>query len=276
MRKQISNQTTGIINSKSDFEQLVSYKIEQNLNQFEPIALGQLGDVNLQDRVDTKYLLSANHLARLLKQVKINYQVLEVERKRLQHYQTLYFDTNDFKLYLQHHNKKLNRYKVRIRKYLDSDISKLEVKFKNNKGRTIKHRKGISEIHPVLDKESIKFIAEVTSFDPLYLEPKIWNEFLRVTLVSKTQVERLTLDLNLQFYNYYRSVSLGGLVVAEVKQNHYSSESRFIQEMKAMNLRPMRFSKFCTGVNLMFADIKQNRFKGRLLKIEQLAQGGLT
>ena len=39
-----------------------------------------------------------------------------------------------------HQNKKLNRYKIRQREYLISDISFFEIKFKSNKGRTIKKR----------------------------------------------------------------------------------------------------------------------------------------
>ena len=43
-------------------------------------------------------------------------------------------------LYHDHHNGKLNRYKVRRRRYIDTDTEFLEVKLKNNKKRTIKSR----------------------------------------------------------------------------------------------------------------------------------------
>ena len=102
------------------------------------------------------------------------------------------------------------------------------------------------------------------------MEAKIWNEFLRLTLVSKSQIERLTLDINLQFYNSFRSVALGGLAVAEVKQERFSFQSTFIQEMRAIGLRPSRFSKYCAGINYLYRDIKQNRFKKRLLEVEKL------
>ena len=43
-------------------------------------------------------------------------------------YSTLYFDTNDKILYKHHHNKKGNRHKIRMRKYIDSNICFLEIK----------------------------------------------------------------------------------------------------------------------------------------------------
>ena len=64
-----------------------------------------------------------------------HYKCVEIENKRVSQYQTLYYDTKDMKLYNEHHNGHLNRYKIRHRTYVDSNLSFLEVKFKNNKGR---------------------------------------------------------------------------------------------------------------------------------------------
>ena len=46
----------------------------------------------------------------------------------------------DFDLYHRHHIGRSNRFKVRSRRYVESDLCFFEVKYRNNKGRTIKNR----------------------------------------------------------------------------------------------------------------------------------------
>ncbi len=94
--------------------------------------------VSLLRRTDTKYLLNISQLQNALEHVHDHYRVLSINKKRLNHYQTLYFDTTDFALYTQHHNGNLNRHKVRCRKYVDSNLCYLEVKFKTNKRKPSK------------------------------------------------------------------------------------------------------------------------------------------
>ena len=40
--------------------------------------------------------------------------------------------------FLDHHNRRVNRNKIRFREYVGSNLTFLEVKTKNNKGKTIK------------------------------------------------------------------------------------------------------------------------------------------
>ena len=98
---------------------------------------------------------------------------------------------------------------------------------------------------------------------------------MRMTLVSKTSVERLTLDINLQLSKDWQQVSLPFLAVAEVKQEHFSLESAFMQQMRAMNIAPQRFSKYCLGVTRLYPCIKQNQFKPRNLVIEGIMGQGV-
>ena len=58
----------------------------------------------------------------------------------IQDYRSLYYDTVDRQFFLDHHNERVNRYKVRFREYVNSGLSFLEVKCKNNKKKTIKNR----------------------------------------------------------------------------------------------------------------------------------------
>jgi hypothetical protein len=92
-------------------------------------------------------------------------------------------------------------------------------------------------------------------------------------LVSKHRPERLTLDLNLQFCNDSRTVALPGIAIAEVKQDGIDHDSDFIKQMRAMNIRPTGFSKYCIGVSMLYQHIKHNNFKPKLRLVNKLMRG---
>ena len=91
--------------------------IDEMLASFEPISLEKMDEVKLLNRMDSKFVLNAGKLQEILAQLHSSYYVLEINHIRLQRYETLYFDTPEHRLYLNHHNKHLNRFKVRSRKY---------------------------------------------------------------------------------------------------------------------------------------------------------------
>ncbi len=95
----------------------------------------------LMKRTDTKFVFPSILLPAILDNLSPTYRILEVDNNvRLQHYQTLYFDTPDFQLYQQHHNGQRDRFKLRVRSYLNSEINYLEVKKKDNHNVTRKSR----------------------------------------------------------------------------------------------------------------------------------------
>ena len=245
-------------------------EIQALIDHFEPISLPEMESVALLNRIDTKYLMNVDQFGQILAQIRHRYRVLTVDEVRLNHYQTLYFDTADFALYLRHHNGGLNRYKVRCRKYVDSNLCYLEVKFKTNKGRTIKNRIRIPEIITKFEEYTHDFLREYCPLDLHLLEPKIWNSFVRITMVSKYAVERLTIDLNLQYQHGKDELELPGLVVTEVKQEGFSLKSDFIQQIRTMNLQPIGFSKYCMGAAKMYQHLKSNNFKPSNLLIKKL------
>ncbi|MDO1450567.1 polyphosphate polymerase domain-containing protein [Rhodocytophaga aerolata] len=249
---------------------LVSPGIIEYAGAFESISLAQIEAVKLMNRVDAKFLIPVSLLPALLSDLLPSYQVLEVNNYRLCEYQTLYFDTPDFRLYHEHQRGRHNRYKIRQRYYVQSDTAFTEVKFKNNKGRTIKTR--IQNKHfPgfVLDEESKTFLAEQTPFNPASLQPMLWVDYTRLTLVHRTSVERLTLDLNLSFRNATSQESYPQVVIAEVKQESLRN-SYFLHLMKQYQLREGSISKYCLGVISLYHRIKQNRFKAKLRYLQKL------
>ena len=133
--------------------------IEQIVQQFTPISLKEMEGVELMNRTDTKFVVSLDQLLSILEEVKNTYRILEVNDIRFSHYETLYYDTDEFLFYTRHHNGKKNRWKIRKRSYVDSDVSFLELKFKTNRGRTQKQRTGIPEIGMELNGDEEKFIG---------------------------------------------------------------------------------------------------------------------
>jgi len=96
--------------------------------------------VALMDRIDSKYIFNIHELPGFLEKLRPYYAVLDINEQEIFSYESLYFDTPNFDLYRFHHRGKLNRFKFRIRKYVESNLLFFEVKFKNNKGRTYKSR----------------------------------------------------------------------------------------------------------------------------------------
>ncbi len=147
--------------------------IEEKLQGFDAIALSELNDHNLQRRIDSKYIFSYAALVEALGLLSDEFYVLEVNNKRLQTYNNVYYDTADFKLYNKHHNGHKNRYKVRTRHYLDSNLSFLELKFKDNKSVTTK-----SKIPLPNSKDNIKnFIFRNLPVEYTKLMPSLKNQY---------------------------------------------------------------------------------------------------
>ena len=96
--------------------------------------------VKLMNRIDTKYAVPLAVLPDILEAAKTDYFAQEIDGKRIATYDTIYYDTDTLDMYIRHHDRQLVRQKIRIRQYVDSNLTFLEIKRKNNKGRTKKKR----------------------------------------------------------------------------------------------------------------------------------------
>ena len=132
--------------------------IDDVLAQYSPISLNEMQAVSLLDRVDTKYVMGLSQFAVVLGQLTDLYRVFTLEDRRIHQYQTLYFDTQDFDIYKHHHNGIGSRYKIRARKYVESDLSFFEIKHKTSQSRTIKSRLMIPNIMTQIQGEVDAFL----------------------------------------------------------------------------------------------------------------------
>lgn len=240
------------------------------LNGFNSISLDEISEASLMTRIDTKFVIHERDLISVLSKVQEHYNILEINQKRKLAYATQYFDTSEKKFYNDHHNRKVNRTKVRMRKYVDTDICFLEIKQKNGRGTTTKLRTQISDFEYELSENSRQFIEESTQ-QSFKLSPSLSNKFYRITLVNKSSKERLTIDTDLHFSHNDKSKSYEKLTIIEVKQERFSRSSPFVKELKSMQVNPYKISKYCIGMISIHPHLKYNRFKKKLLKINKIA-----
>jgi hypothetical protein len=244
-------------------------EVEEILQKFNPISLEEMDRVKLMNRTDTKFVFRFDQLPQILNEIKENYFVLEINGIRSGRYKTLYYDTQDFQMYTQHQNGKLNRNKVRYRNYVDSSINYFEIKFKSNKDRTIKDRIKRKEMEMTIRGKAEKFLKEKTSYEAHDLFPKLWVNYSRITLVNKTDTERLTIDLNLEYINDQKHKELHDIVVAEMKQGNRAN-TVFVEIMKKHHINKSSYSKYCFGVIFLYDNVKKNNFKPKLLTLNKI------
>ena len=243
--------------------------LKEIVNRFDPITLEEMDTVKLLNRVDTKFVFNSGKLSLILEELIPQYRVLEVCETRMNRYETLYYDTPDLQLYHQHHNGKMNRYKVRSRKYVDSDSGFFEIKFKNNCGRTIKNRVKNDVSDDKLSSRSMKLLAKKTPSLAGKLHPTLRVLFTRITLVNRNLTERLTLDVGLLYRNDHSEQSFPNIAIAELKQDR-SGKSEFNNLIKKYHLHPIAMSKYCFGICSLGYNVKKNNFKQKFHQINKI------
>jgi len=245
-------------------------KIQEIAESFDPIGLTEMDSVQLMSRVDTKFVFTLDKLTELLPYLKENYFLLNVDGVLLSNYESLYFDDKKFSSYYDHHNGKVDRFKIRYRKYVNSNLSFLEVKHKN-KGRTDKSRIRVEDIPDSMNEQDFDFVKNAGVNSP-ELNPSLLNNFSRITLVNKKMNERLTIDLNLTYKWGSEEKILNNIIIAELKQGKAMRNSPFYALMKKNLIRPLKISKYTIGIIFMHGKetIKYNRFKKKLLKLLRL------
>lgn len=240
--------------------------IRNTLWEYESHGLKDLNKASLMNRVDTKFVVPVQCLPEMLLRLQDHFSILEIGDKRSFHYRSTYYDTPDYLFYNMHHTGRKNRFKVRVRDYVDSQISFLEVKFKNNKGRTEKNRiKVREEINGGLEAHN-DFLQKLRVPNITSLVPVLENQYHRIALASEHRGERLTIDMDLvnqPLPAWREPLAQKDFAILELKQARVDRSSPFFAVAKDLRLRPGSFSKYCMGLALSgyTESIKFNRFK---------------
>lgn len=240
-------------------------RLSDMVGLFDAITLDKMKDIQLMNRIDTKFVISFNSLFRLLEEAVPHYFALDLEDERQAPYHTIYLDTAHKDMYHAHHNGKAAREKIRIRTYESSSQTFLEVKDKDNHGRTDKKRIVIADEASWQQAESRQFLARHACYSSLHLIPQLENRFNRITLVNRNMTERLTIDTCISFHNLQNDVhvQVPPVAIVELKRGGRIYSPLYDVMMK-LRIRPAGFSKYCMGCAMTDAELKQNRLKPKI------------
>lgn len=237
----------------------------------EIITLEEMSGVKLMNRIDSKFLTTLPVLDCLLAGAVGDFFVQESNATRNSPYYTCYFDTEDVRMYYDHQRGKKSRRKVRIREYVNSGILPfLEIKDKNNKGRTKKKRISMESGDLITEYDS--FISSHSEFNAAELSAKIENSFNRITLVNKDKTERITIDTSLEFHNFVsnKTIGLPDLVVIEWKRDGRIEKSGLKPLLRELRIMESGFSKYIIGMAMTDSSLPHCKIKKRIRMIEKL------
>ena len=250
-------------------------KIAEKTLLLPPITLEEMSGIKLMNRTDTKFVATLEQLHSFLLAVQGEYYIQEINGKRIASYHTTYFDTADYNMYGIHHAGRKVREKIRVRTYLDSNDTFLEIKNKNNHGRTKKKRISISSLKSIEQAQEhdtiIPFMAKHAWYTIEEISPVIENWFNRITLVNFEKTERLTIDFNLRFHHLKsdRHNKLQRVAIIELKRDG-NVPSPALALLRDVRIKRSGFSKYCIGSALTNSKLKRNNFKERLRMIEKM------
>ena len=242
--------------------------IQSLLSEMKPISLEEMSAVKLMKRNDTKYVTNVQTLVRLLQLTQGKYYVQEINDSRIANYNTLYWDfCDDHHYYLIHAQKRKPRTKVRTRRYVDSGIAFLEIKRKDNHGKTRKKRMKVPMKDTIMQDSLVgePFLEEQLGLKFSDLIPAMSNFFSRITLVNYEKTERVTIDFNLRFDNHEtgKKQRLDNLVIIELKRDG-RTHSPLLAMLRELRIKPSGFSKYVIGSAITNSSLRQNLLRKRL------------
>ncbi len=237
---------------------------------FAAVSPALLAERKLLKRTDTKFLVSAKVLQRMLGALPDHYGLLRAGGNPLAKYETLYFDSPELGCFHDHRVGRRPRHKVRVRHYLDRGLSYLEVKTKNNHNRTLKTRVQREYRLNHLNAADHGFVSDHSRMDGSEMWAQLWTNFSRITLVGLHSHERVTIDTDLEFRRADNVQRLPGVAIVEVKQARYSACTPVMRALRHYRFRPARASKYCTAIALLRNDVRINRFLPALKTMEAL------
>lgn len=249
------------------------------LSGFSTMSLTELNaTASYLKRIDRKFLMTEKQFLEILGDLSADFKALEIDGKRVFLYDNVYMDTDDYLFYNQHQNKLESRTKVRTRHYTDAgDLAFFEYKQKED-GITKKFRYQFpAEEHGSMTKGKKRFFDWV--FQSMYSEktpdisPAMRTKYNRLTLVSTTGEERLTIDFNISVKDLRndkaKNIKLENLVIIESKSLSDNCKSIEIIESHWID-RAGSCSKYSLGVVYSGLAEKWSKFQKTMDKIKEI------
>lgn len=249
------------------------------LSGFSAINLTELNaTASYLKRIDRKFLLTEDQFLNILQDLSDDFRALEIDGKRTFLYDNVYMDTDDYLFYRQHQNKVPSRTKIRTRHYTDAgDLAFFEYKQKEG-GVTKKFRYQFPAVeHGTMTKWKKRFFEGV--YQSMYDEkapditPAMQTRYNRLTLVSNTGAERLTIDFNISVKDLRsknaKRIKLDNLVIIESKSLSHDCKSIQIIESHGID-RANSCSKYSLGVIYSGLAEKWSKFQETMNRIQEI------
>jgi len=250
------------------------------LGGFDPITLQKLNSkAEMLSRIDNKYVVPRSALQRLVPALATEFDILDISNRRAFTYDTRYFDDAEHSAYFQHHQGQRKRFKVRMRRYVDAEISFLEVKVKAARGRTQKYRlPADGALDGRLCDGSMDFVRQTYSgqYDQPFdydLRQALDMRYRRITLVAKSGGERMTIDTDLRFRTKNGTRVVGtDVFVVEAKSALGRGFADIV--LRQGKQRPIsKCSKYCIGMAATGAVDRFNLFQPAMRKLGLIETG---
>jgi hypothetical protein len=234
---------------------------------FDPITLDEVNrKAALLQRKDNKYLVPVTVFIDILRKAGDAFDVLTISGQRMFAYSTMYYDDSNYQCYLDHHNGRRLRVKVRERLYEQSEVKFLEVKLKSKRKTTVKYRLNTQcDTNSYLTNEKVDFVNNKYSTQynrdlDITLKSSLAMRYFRFTLVSKHSSERVTVDSQLCFIGKSSLTTINDdQLIVEVKSRNGSGV--FDKLLRKNGIRSKKkLSKYCLGLCLTDKPARRNNF----------------
>lgn len=239
------------------------------VNGFASVDLAVLDErARLMQRINRKYVLDGGQLPAFMRAMQPHFDALEIDGSRRFEYSNVYLDSPRLATFVAHNQGRRKRFKLRFRRYCDSDEQFFEVKIKGFRGETVKYRMPVesSACHcGILSPELTDFLnASLDRHDyrrPVgRMRPVIEVRYRRMTLVDRHEPVRVTIDSDVTFAAGERRDALPSCRhIVEIK----SAQGRSLADrwLLGRRVRPVKqCSKYGMGVNLLLAAHRNTRF----------------
>lgn len=215
-------------------------------------------------RFERKYKLYNTHLA-----VVPNFLFLqgfkEIYTKRI--INSIYYDTDNLKLFFESENGFSERKKIRLRFY-NQDVNNSNIEYKKKKDmlndkeffETSSHKEGLLFVKFLDNSINIRQLIAPINIEKIY-KPKIMIQYLRRYFLSKDKGIRLTLDHKIIFMKatrYASNILIGPKrispdSVVELKyEENYQPDFNFLDKFtQEFNLTLSRSSKYALGIRTL-------------------------
>jgi hypothetical protein len=235
----------------------------------DPIGLDELiGRAALETRTDRKYVVPPGVIDEIVAGLGRDLRVLEIDGARRFAYETVYFDTAELDAYRDAARSRPKRFKVRTRTYLDSAATFLEVKVRNGREQTVKHRLAYSFEDRWRLTDPSRCFAGVIIGNGLAagLIPMLANRYDRRTILLPDADARATIDADFRCIDLEGGgrAELAGAVIVETKTT--GAPGPLDRLLWRTGYRPAKISKYGTGLAVARPGLPANKWHRTIVR----------